>query len=114
MKNRQHPTHYCPNLIGTHADLIGCSTSPAAALSQASVDERPVALLPEIRERAMSDPSPTTLLGDQPVPPLCPECGQPMELVRTITRLGAPSEIFSFYCAPCTTIEVSGHRSDER
>jgi len=32
-----------------------------------------------------------------------------MELVRTITRLGAPSEIFGFYCAPCKTIEVSGH-----
>jgi hypothetical protein len=62
----------------------------------------------------MSDPPPTTLLGDQPVPPLCPECGQLMELVRTITRLGAPSEIFGFYCAPCTTIEVAGYRSDER
>jgi hypothetical protein len=48
----------------------------------------------------MSDPPPTTLLGDQHVPPLCPECGQPMELVRTITRLGAPSEIFGLYCAP--------------
>jgi hypothetical protein len=99
MKNRQHATHYCPNLIGTHADLIGCSTSPAAALSQASVDERPVALLPETRERAMSDPAPATLLGDQPVPPLCPECGQPMELVRTITPRGAVRNIWFLLCA---------------
>jgi len=38
--------------------LLRCSTSPAAALSQASVAERPVALPPEEREPAMSDPSP--------------------------------------------------------
>jgi hypothetical protein len=49
-----------------------------------------------------------TTSHDQPVPPLCPECGQPMELVRTIQRLGAPPEIFGFYCAPCKTIEVCG------
>jgi hypothetical protein len=47
--------------------------------------------------------------GDQPVPPLCPGCGQPLELVRTIPRPGASPEIFGFYCAPCKTIEVWGH-----
>jgi hypothetical protein len=49
------------------------------------------------------------MLGDQPVSRLCPECGQPMELVRAIPRLGAPPEIFGLYCAPCKTIEVCGH-----
>jgi hypothetical protein len=34
-----------------------------------------------------------------------------MELVRTVPRLGAPPEIFGFYCAPCKTIEVLGHSS---
>jgi len=49
------------------------------------------------------------MLADQPVPPLCPECGHPMELVHTVPHLGAPPEIFGFYCAPCKTIEVRGH-----
>jgi hypothetical protein len=40
--------------------------------------------------------------------PLCPECEQPMELIRTAPRR-APPEIFGFYCAPCKSIEVRGH-----
>ena len=71
-------------------------------------------VLKDIRTEASSrvkpqHPSPSQL-SNQPVPPLCPECGQPRELVRTTPRLGTPAEIFGFYCAPCNTIEVTSSK----
>jgi uncharacterized protein YbaR (Trm112 family) len=49
------------------------------------------------------------MLGNQPVPPTCPECRGPMVLVRTIPRLGALPELFGFYCAPCRRAETIEH-----
>jgi hypothetical protein len=43
---------------------------------------------------------------DQPAPLVCPSCRAPMQLVRTIPRLGALPEIFVFYCARCEEAET--------
>ena len=43
---------------------------------------------------------------DQPTIPLCPECCEPMKLVRTIPKLGGMPELFSFFCAPCGVAET--------
>jgi hypothetical protein len=44
--------------------------------------------------------------NDQPAPLVCPSCRAPMQLMRTIPRLGALPEIFVFYCARCQQAET--------
>jgi hypothetical protein len=36
-----------------------------------------------------------------PKPPRCPNCAQPMRLVRRTQRFGGLSELFTFECATC-------------
>jgi hypothetical protein len=39
-------------------------------------------------------------------PPICPHCGQPMKLMRTIPALGVLPTLFTFYCAGCREAET--------
>ena len=44
--------------------------------------------------------------------PLCPECFEPMKLVRTIPPLGGLLELFAFYCEPCGVAETREQEND--
>ncbi len=44
--------------------------------------------------------APTQQPADQSAP-LCPHCGQPMRLARTVPRLGGLPELHTFECRPC-------------
>ena len=46
--------------------------------------------------------------SDAPAPPLCPDCRQPMKLVRTIPHVGGLPEIQVFYCSRCKQAETIG------
>ena len=39
--------------------------------------------------------------------PKCPECREPMKLIRTIPHLGVLPELLVFYCAACKEVETS-------
>jgi hypothetical protein len=41
----------------------------------------------------------------------CPKCGEPMNLVRSIPKLGALPELCVFHCEACHEVEI---REDER
>jgi hypothetical protein len=41
------------------------------------------------------------MASDTPGPPLCPDCGEPMKLVKTLSHLGGLPEIWVFYCSRC-------------
>ncbi len=41
------------------------------------------------------------------MPPLCPDCGKPMKLVKTIPRLGGLPEIVVFYCSRCKQAQTT-------
>jgi|SRR5262245_21804854 hypothetical protein len=43
---------------------------------------------------------------DAPDPPLCPDCREPMKLVKTIPHVGGLPEIFVFYCSRCKQAET--------
>jgi hypothetical protein len=38
--------------------------------------------------------------------PKCPECREPMKLIRTIQHLGVLPELRVFYCAACKEVEM--------
>jgi hypothetical protein len=44
--------------------------------------------------------------SDAPAPPLCPDCRQPMQLVKTLPHLGGLPEILVFYCSSCRQAET--------
>ena len=44
--------------------------------------------------------------SDAPAPPLCPDCREPMKLVKTIPHIGGLPEIFVFYCSRCRQAET--------
>ena len=43
---------------------------------------------------------------DAQVPPLCPDCREPMKLVRTIAHISSLPELFVFYCSRCKQAET--------
>ena len=43
---------------------------------------------------------------DAPAPPLCPDCREPMKLVKTLSHLGGLPEILVFYCSRCKQAET--------
>jgi hypothetical protein len=46
------------------------------------------------------------MLSDAPAPSLCPDCREPMKLVKAIPYLGGLPEIFVFYCSRCKQAET--------
>jgi hypothetical protein len=57
--------------------------------------------------------APTQRPADQSTP-LCPHCGQPMRLVRTVPRLGGLPELHTFECRPCgICLTAAVERHDE-
>ena len=44
--------------------------------------------------------------SDTPTPPLCPHCGEPMKLVKTLPHLGGLPEIFVFDRSRCKQAET--------
>ena len=44
--------------------------------------------------------------SDAPVPPLCPDCREPMKLVKTLSHPGGLPEILVFYCSRCKQAET--------
>jgi hypothetical protein len=62
----------------------------------------------QIRARDLVKPA--SMLGDQPVPPTCPECEEEMVLLRAIPRLGVLPELFGFYCLHCHRAETIEYR----
>ena len=44
--------------------------------------------------------------SDAPASPLCPDCREPMKLVKMIPHLGGLPEIFVFYCSRCKQAET--------
>jgi hypothetical protein len=42
----------------------------------------------------------------RPTPPICPQCGWRMKLMRTIPALGVLPTLFAFYCAECRETET--------
>jgi hypothetical protein len=43
---------------------------------------------------------------DAQTPPPCPDCREPMKLVKTIPHLGGLPEIVVFYCSACKRVET--------
>jgi len=43
---------------------------------------------------------------DAPAPPLCPDCREPMKLVKTIAYVSGLPELFVFYCSRCKQAET--------
>jgi hypothetical protein len=43
---------------------------------------------------------------DALTPPLCPDCREPMKLVKTLPHLGGLPEILVFYCSRCKQAET--------
>ena len=43
---------------------------------------------------------------DVQVPPLCPDCREPMKLVKTIAQVSGLPELFVFYCSRCKQAET--------
>jgi len=41
-----------------------------------------------------------------PAPPLCPDCREPMKLVKTIDHVSGLPELFVFYCSRCKQAET--------
>jgi hypothetical protein len=52
------------------------------------------------------------MADDQPALPLCPECREPMKLIRTIPKLGGMRQLSSYYCAPCGVAETKEQEDD--
>ena len=74
-------------------DVAACDASPPRAIDidqSIRTDQRYIA--------AMS--------SDAPAPPLCPECHEPMKLVKTLSHLSGVPEIFVFYCSRCKQAEI--------
>jgi predicted amidophosphoribosyltransferase len=44
--------------------------------------------------------------SDPPLPPVCPECGQPLKFVKAVPHLGTLPELFVFYCSHCKQAET--------
>jgi len=44
--------------------------------------------------------------SEAPVPPLCPDCREPMKLVKTIAHVSGLPELFVFYCSRCKQAET--------
>jgi hypothetical protein len=44
--------------------------------------------------------------SDTPPSPLCPDCREPMKLVKSIPPIGGLPEIFVFYCSRCKQAET--------
>jgi len=44
--------------------------------------------------------------SDAPVPLLCPDCREPMKLVKMLPHLGSLPEILVFYCSRCKQAET--------
>jgi hypothetical protein len=45
------------------------------------------------------------MIEERPKPTLlCPDCGKPMRLARTIPGIGALPELLTFECKPCAEV----------
>ena len=88
-----------------------CVASPTAAQRQASVAESPVALPQWSRAMQYHTPSispiecPPLVPDDTPVL-ICPSCGDTMQHVRTIPKLGVRLEQFIFVCPSCEDVDA--------
>jgi hypothetical protein len=45
-------------------------------------------------------------MSKTPIPPLCPDCREPMKLNKTIPHVAGLPELFVFYCASCKQAET--------
>jgi hypothetical protein len=50
--------------------------------------------------------------SDAPLPPLCPDCGEPMKLIKTIAHVSGLPELFVFYCSRCKRAETKVQQRD--
>jgi hypothetical protein len=46
------------------------------------------------------------MMSDTPTPPFCPDCREPMKLIKTIPHIAGLPELFVFYCARCKQAET--------
>ena len=90
-----------------------CSASPTAAPRQALVAESSLALPPVLVELRMQNHTPSIptiecppLVPDNTPVLICPSCGDTMQHVRTIPKLGARLEQFIFVCPSCEQVET--------
>ena len=85
-----------PALQRAHA-----ATSPTAALRQASVAERPIALPPVNGDAPMAQPTiPSSEKPGTTFQPPCPTCGVPMWLLR-LSQFSDDSDLRTFKCQVC-------------
>jgi hypothetical protein len=85
---------------------LTCVASPTAAPRQASVAESLVALPPVSVESRQHYHTPSIPAIECPPLLICPSCGDTMQHVRTIPKLGARLEQFIFVCASCEQVET--------
>jgi uncharacterized Zn finger protein len=45
-------------------------------------------------------------MAEQPTPPACPRCSQPMRLIRVTPKIGPVPELFTFKCVSCGHIDT--------
>jgi hypothetical protein len=80
--------------------------SPAAALIQASVAERPIALPPAQRRGANAAHGLYTALTPERIEgDLCPQCQMPMGIIR-IEQLGLGYDMRTYACVECKREEL--------
>jgi hypothetical protein len=60
----------------------------------------------KIKDPALSSVICAGMSSEAPVPPLCPDCGEPMKLVKTITHVSGLPELFVYYCSRCKQAET--------
>src|SRR3982074_1539247 len=51
-----------------------------------------------------------TNMAEQPTPPACPRCSQPMRLIRVTPKIGPLPELFTFKCLSCGHIDTMEQR----
>jgi hypothetical protein len=60
----------------------------------------------KIKDPALSNVISARMSSEAPVPLLCPDCGEPMKLVKTISHVSGLPELFVFYCSRCKQAET--------
>ena len=66
---------------------------------------------PELLGR-LAQPILVSMLFDDPTPPPCPCCGQPMKFIKAISRVGGSLKIFVFYCSRCKQAQTEVQREE--
>ena len=84
----QHP-RVCPRLFLFHR-LVGCM---------------PLSVAHKIRKTSRPSRE-CTNMAEQPTPPACPRCSQPMRLIRVTPKIGPLPELFTFKCLSCGHIDT--------